>query len=130
MQDLLRPQRLTVLDLAGADKMVAAYAAERLLRDIWKRAITGQLHHPVFIVLEEAHNLIPGNGQTRASRIINTIASEGRKFRVFLTLITQRPSKINPHTLSQCATLIVIQLTIPDAHRTLHNPSAPLPAEF
>src|SRR5581483_7070418 len=57
MQDLLQPQRLTVLDLAGADKVVAAYAAERMLRDIWKRAITGQLHHPVFIVLEEAHNL-------------------------------------------------------------------------
>src|SRR6266516_2902969 len=94
IQELLQPQRLTVLDLAGADKVVAAYAAERILRVVWKRAVTGQLHHPLFIVLEEAHNLIPANGQTRASRIINTVAAEGRKFRVFLTLITQRPSKI------------------------------------
>ena len=130
MQDLLRPQRLTVLDLAGADKMVAAYAAERMLRDIWKRAITGQLHHPVFIVLEEAHNLIPGNGQTRASRIINTIASEGRKFRVFLTLITQRPSKINPDTLSQCGSQIVMQLTNPDDQRAVQKASEAISAEL
>lgn len=130
MQDLLQPQRLTVLDLAGADKMVAAYAAERMLRDIWKRAITGQLHHPVFIVLEEAHNLIPGNGQTRASRIINTIASEGRKFRVFLTLITQRPSKINPDTLSQCGSQIVMQLTNPDDQRAVQKASEAISAEL
>ena len=130
MQDLLQPQRLTVLDLAGADKMVAAYAAERMLRDIWKRAITGQLHHPVFIVLEEAHNLIPANGQTRASRIINTIAAEGRKFRVFITLITQRPSKINPDTLSQCGSQIVMQLTNPDDQRAVQKASEAISAEL
>ncbi len=130
MQDVLQPQRLTVLDLAGADKLVAAYAAERMLRDIWKRAITGQLHHPVFIVLEEAHNLIPANGQTRASRIINTIAAEGRKFRVFLTLITQRPSKISPDTLSQCGSQIVMQLTNPDDQRAVQKASEAISAEL
>ena len=130
MQDLLQPQRLTVLDLAGADKVVAAYAAERMLRDIWKRAITGQLHHPVFIVLEEAHNLIPASGQTRASRIINTIAAEGRKFRVFLTLITQRPSKISPDTLSQCGSQIIMQLTNPDDQRAVQKASEAISAEL
>ena len=96
IEPLLAPQHLTVFDLAGADKMVAAYAAERTLREIWQRALRGQLDHPIFIVLEEAHNLIPASGNTRASRIINTVAAEGRKFRVFLTLITQRPSKVSP----------------------------------
>jgi len=130
IQELLQPQRLTVLDLAGADKVVAAYAAERMLQDIWKRAITGQLHHPVFILLEEAHNLIPANGQTRASRIINTIAAEGRKFRVFLTLITQRPSKISPDTLSQCGSQIVMQLTNPDDQRAVQKASEAISAEL
>lgn len=128
--DLLQPQRLTVLDLAGADKVVAAYAAERMLRDIWKRAVTGQLHHPVFIVLEEAHNLIPANSQTRASRIINTIAAEGRKFRVFLTLITQRPSKINPDALSQCGSQVIMQLTNPDDQRAVQKASEAISAEL
>jgi DNA helicase HerA-like ATPase len=130
VQDLLSPQRLSVLDLAGADKVVGTYAAERILREIWKRAVTGQLHHPVFIVLEEAHNLIPANGQTRASRIINTIAAEGRKFRVFLTLITQRPSKINADTLSQCGSQIVMRLTNPDDQRAIQRASEAISAEL
>jgi DNA helicase HerA-like ATPase len=130
IQELLQPQRLTVLDLAGADKVVAAYAAERILRETWKRAITGRLHHPVFIVLEEAHNLIPANSQTRASRIINTIAAEGRKFRVFLTLITQRPSKINPDTLSQCGSQNIMQLTNPDDQRAVQKASEAISAEL
>lgn len=130
VQDLLSPQRLTVLDLAGADKVVATYAAERILREVWKRAVTGRLHHPVFVVLEEAHNLIPANGQTRASRIINTIAAEGRKFSVFLTLITQRPSKISPDTLSQCGSQIVMRLTNPDDQRAMQRASEAISSEL
>ena len=121
---------LTVVDLAGADKAVSAYAAERIMRHIWKRALTGQLHQPVFIVLEEAHNLIPAHGQTRASRIINTIAAEGRKFRVFLTLITQRPSKISQDTLSQCGSQIIMQLTNPDDQRAVQQASEAISAEL
>ena len=130
IQELLQPQRLTVLDLAGADKIVGAYAAERILREIWKRAITGHLHHPIFVVLEEAHNLIPANTHTRASRIINTIAAEGRKFRVFLTLITQRPSKISPDALSQCGSQIVMQLTNPDDQHAVQKASEAISAEL
>ncbi len=127
---LLAPQRLTVFDLAGADKIVGAYAAERILRDIWQRALSGRLEHPVFVVLEEAHNLIPADGRTRASRIINTIAAEGRKFRVFLTLITQRPSKISPDALSQCGSQIVMQLTNPDDQRAVQKASEAISAEL
>jgi len=130
LQELLQPQRLTVLDLAGADKVVAAYAAERILREVWKRAITGHLQHSLFVVLEEAHNLIPANGQTRASRIINTIAAEGRKFRVFLTLITQRPSKINQDALSQCGSQIIMQLTNPEDQRAVQRASEAISAEL
>ncbi len=130
VQPLLAPQHLTVFDLAGADKFVAAYAAERMLRDIWQRALSGQLAHPVFVVLEEAHNLVPADGRTRASRIINTVAAEGRKFRVFLTLITQRPSKISQDALSQCGSQIIMQLTNPDDQRAVQKASEAISAEL
>lgn len=130
IEPLLAPQQLTVFDLAGADKVVAAYAAERTLREVWARALTGRLNHPVFIVLEEAHNLIPANGHTRASRIINTVAAEGRKFRVFLTLITQRPSKISPDVLSQCGSQIVMRLTNPDDQRAVQRASEAISADL
>ncbi len=82
------------------------------------------------MVLEEAHNLIPANGQTRASRIINTIAAEGRKFRVFLTMITQRPSRINQDALSQCGSQIIMQLTNPDDQRAVQRASEAISAEL
>ena len=129
-QDLLLPRQLAVFDLAGTDKVVGAYAAERVLSDIWRRALSGQLHHPVLIVLEEAHTLIPASGRTRASRIINTIAAEGRKFRVFLTLITQRPSKISQDTLSQCGSQIIMQLTNPDDQHAVQKASEAISAEL
>lgn len=130
VEPLLAPQHLTVFDLAGADKIVAAYAAERVLRDIWQRALSGRLAHPVFVVLEEAHNLVPADGRTRASRVINTVATEGRKFRVFLTLITQRPSRISQDALSQCGSQLIMQLTNPDDQRAVQKASEAISAEL
>jgi len=63
------------------------------------------------VVLEEAHNLVPGHGaHTRASAIINTIAAEGRKFHVYLIVVTQRPSKINEDVLSQCGSQVILRI--------------------
>lgn len=107
----LEPQRATVLDLAGGGKRVVEYTAARTLTQVWEKAIAGQLPHPVFVVLEEAHNLVPGHGaHTRASAIINTIAAEGRKFHVYLIVVTQRPSKINEDVLSQCGSQVILRI--------------------
>lgn len=112
IEQALRPHHATILDLAGGGRKVVEYTAARLLHLIWERALAGRLPHPVFVFLEEAHNLAPGHNQrTRASAIINTIAAEGRKFRVFLIVVTQRPSKINEDVLSQCGSQIIMKIT-------------------
>jgi DNA helicase HerA-like ATPase len=109
---MLEPARATIIDLAGGGHKTVEIVASKILKLIWARALRGELPHPVFVFLEEAHNLVPGRGQeTRASGIINTIASEGRKFKVFLVAITQRPSKINEDTLSQCGSQVIMQIT-------------------
>lgn len=121
---ILKPMALTVLDLAGTEKGVMAYTAEWLLSNLWQRALGGELTNPVFVVLEEAHNLVPGGRETtRASRIINTVASEGRKFGVFLIVVTQRPSKISDDTLSQCASQLIMRLTNPDDQKAIQRAS-------
>ena len=51
---LLAPMKLTVIDLAGTEKVVMAYTAEWLLSNLWQRALAGELRWPVFVVLEEA----------------------------------------------------------------------------
>src|SRR5262249_33429555 len=49
-----------------------------------------------------------GFGPTR--RALSRIAKEGRKYGVFLGLITQRPAEIDPTIISQCSTLFVMRL--------------------
>jgi hypothetical protein len=121
---LLAPMQLTVIDLAGTEKVVLAYTAEWLLSNLWQRALAGELRWPVFVVLEEAHNLVPGGRDvTKASRIVNTVAAEGRKFGVFLVVITQRPSKIADDTLSQCASQLIMRLTNPDDQKAVQRAS-------
>jgi hypothetical protein len=49
-----------------------------------------------------------------SSEIIEKIASEGRKFGIFLMVVTQRPNKISSNVLSQCNSQIIMRLTNPE----------------
>ena len=111
---LLKPRHLSDVDLSGLSDEVADYIAFRLLSDIYDKASSGEFEFPVFVFVEEAHRFIPFQGNTKSSRIIKKIAAEGRKFGVFLVVITQRPSKIHPDALSQCNSQIVMRMTNPD----------------
>jgi DNA helicase HerA-like ATPase len=69
---------------------------------------------PLLFVCEEAHRYAPadkkiGFGPTR--RALSRIAKEGRKYGVFLGIVTQRPAEIDPTILSQCSTLFVMRLS-------------------
>ncbi len=68
---------------------------------------------PLLFVCEEAHRYAPadkmvGFGPTK--RALARIAKEGRKYGVFLGLVTQRPAEIDPTIISQCSTLFVMRL--------------------
>ena len=69
---------------------------------------------PLLFVCEEAHRYAPadkkiGFGPTR--RALSRIAKEGRKYGVFLGLVTQRPAEIDPTIISQCSTLFCMRLS-------------------
>lgn len=72
---------------------------------------------PLNIICDEAHNYIPsdsfglGASQRRLLDVFETIAKEGRKFGVSLTIISQRPAELNRTILSQCANFIVLKLS-------------------
>ncbi len=113
LTDLLKPQNLSVIDLAGLDQDIMQYIVERTLDHAWSRATTGGLEYPLFLIMEEAHNYAPKKNRSRASSVVRRIASEGRKFKVFLFLVTQRPGKIDDDVLSQCNSQIIMRLTNP-----------------
>lgn len=124
MDRLLRPMSLSVIDLAGIDQWIADFIVDKVLRETWGRATTEGLARPVFVVLEEAHNFVAGGrDQGRASIIIKRIASEGRKFGIFLVLITQRPYRIHQDTLSQCNSQIIMRLTNPEDQNAVRRAS-------
>lgn len=128
LDSMLKPKCLSVVDLAGMEQFIAQYAVQKTLREVWRRATSGALNHPVFIVIEEAHNFVPGKDRfpSECARWINKIASEGRKFKVFLMVITQRPGKIDPDTLSQCGSQIVMKLTNPEDQNAVRSASESL----
>ena len=67
------------------------------------------------IIIEEAHRYVL-KGDTDTSllgyNIFERITKEGRKYGMFLALITQRPSELSDTCISQCANFVIL--------RTLH----------
>src|SRR4029078_11489808 len=48
-------------------------------------------------------------GPTR--KTISRIAKEGRKYGVYLGLVTQRPAELDPTIISQCSTLFAMRMS-------------------
>jgi uncharacterized protein len=121
MRDLLRPMNLSVIDVAGVDQWISEFIVAKVLNETWGLAVNEGLPRPVFFVLEEAHNFVPGGQgmQSHSAGIIKRIASEGRKFGLFMVLITQRPYKVHGDTLSQCNSQIIMRLTNPQDQQAI-----------
>lgn len=123
-ESLLKPMHVSVIDLSGLEDISMNYITSRILIDTFNVVANGDFNYPVFVILEEAHKFIPGSDQqTFSSSIINKIAAEGRKFGIFLLLITQRPSKVHPDSLSQCNSQVIMKLTNPQDQKAVAESS-------
>lgn len=84
----------------------------------WSRALQFSADEdervPTFIVVDEAHNLIPSKVRGRAESALRdqfrTIVAEGRKYGLFVILASQRPDKLDPLVLSECGNKAVMRL--------------------
>lgn len=112
-------KNVKVLDLSGVPSEIApviiAVTAKLLYKVHLQQEHSGIL--PLNMICDEAHNYIPssdfglGASQRRMLDVFETIAKEGRKFGVSLTVISQRPAELNKTILSQCANYIVLKLS-------------------
>ena len=66
------------------------------------------------IIIEEAHRYVQNDKDIEilGYNIFERITKEGRKYGIFLGLITQRPSELSDTAISQCSNFIIL--------RTLH----------
>lgn len=70
---------------------------------------------PFHIIVEEAHRYIQNDSDTSiiGYNIFDRITKEGRKYGVFLGVITQRPSELSDTVISQCSNFVVLRTRHP-----------------
>jgi DNA helicase HerA-like ATPase len=104
--------RCLVVDLGSlATREEQAITAGHMLERLWRRRAARE---PVAIVIDEAHNVCPAEPEgpigALATEDAIRIAGEGRKFGLYLILVTQRPQKVHENVLSQCDNLILMRM--------------------
>jgi uncharacterized protein len=105
---------MTIMQLAGFPSEVVDAVMSVLCRMAFDFGLWSEGAIQLLLVCEEAHRYASndrkvGFGPTR--RAISRIAKEGRKYGVFLGLVTQRPVELDPTILSQCSTLFTMRLS-------------------
>ncbi|HEY7108425.1 MAG TPA: ATP-binding protein [Nitrososphaeraceae archaeon] len=121
-----RQKRLEVIDLPSINNNeLRALVLNSILTEEWENAVKKweeAMKHPrdedrrvpTFIVLDEAHNFIPSNPRSRHESLVReqfrTIAAEGRKFGLFLILVSQRADKLDDLVLSECGNKAILRL--------------------
>lgn len=107
---------ITILDLSDIPYEIMSSISGTLLKIVYDALFWGQntkvggKQQPLLVVLEEAHNYLKAGENSISSRIVQTLAKEGRKYGVGLLLVTQRPSELDETVLSQCGTMIALRM--------------------
>ncbi|MBV9295650.1 MAG: ATP-binding protein, partial [Acidobacteriaceae bacterium] len=114
---LVRHGGISIVVLAGYTSDFQATLYSLVASELFQARVDGSLPFPVLLVLEEAHNFAGAHANTTAeARAIMTskqIAQEGRKFGVGLVLVSQRPSRLDETTLSQCNSYVIMRMVNP-----------------
>jgi len=104
---------ISVMQLAGLPVEVVDAVVCVLCRLAFDFGLWSDGAMPLLFVCEEAHRYAAadhslGFGPTR--RALARIAKEGRKYGVFLGLVTQRPAELDATIISQCSTLLAMRM--------------------
>lgn len=111
---------LPSIDDSSTQEMLVASVLSETWEDsknAWNNAQSGpgaDQRTPTFIVIDEAHNLVPkeaaGVSGTGTREFIRRIAAEGRKYGLFLILVSQRPDKLDEGVVSECENVALMRL--------------------
>ncbi len=113
MDQIVVKGKTTIINLKGTPPDIQELIVNRLLTAIFHLRKLNKVP-PLMMVVEEAHNFCPQQGQAACSKVFRTIASEGRKFGLGILIVTQRAAKVDKNVLSQCNTQIILKVTNPN----------------
>ncbi len=106
-------QPITVMQLASFPAEVVDSVVSVLCRLAFEFGVWSDGAVPVLVACEEAHRYAPADrklGFGRTRKAVSRIAKEGRKYSVFLGVVTQRPADLDPTILSQCSTVFAMRM--------------------
>jgi Predicted ATPase len=130
---------VTILNLAGVNEEVQDYVVAHLTNRVFQarvrhvRSLKGvQIPWPVVLFVEEAHRFAPPKTlrKTKSYEALSRVASEGRKFGVYLVIVSQRPSKVDPDVISQCQSQVIMRIVNPKDQEAVRESSELLAQEF
>lgn len=115
----IKRSQITIIDLNACEDEVIEIITSVLTRIIFEslRKLEPRNALPVNLVLEEAHRYISQEFRRNflsANKIFERVAKEGRKYGLFFTVSSQRPSELSKTVLSQCSNFIVHRIQNPD----------------
>ena len=109
-----------------------AVFAEVALRQLWTR--NEETKEQTFVVIDEAHHVAPAVVEYPWQKVtvewINRIAGEGRKYGLFLILVSQRPAKLHSNTLDNCSNYFVMRLQNQDDLASLSRGTVAVPPDL
>ncbi len=139
LKDIVAPGQVTVLDVSPYATMASGWDIKGLVVGLICRTLFNQrmlsrkaeefktvdaamhyfskeveekMEEPlVWIAVDEAHELLPKEGETAATRPLITILREGRQPGISLILASQQPGKIHTDVMTQSDTVIAHRLT-------------------
>ena len=128
--ELVKPGQATIINLKGIPTDIQEIITYKLSKDLFHLRKQNKIS-PFFLVIEEAHNYCPERsfGETKASKTLRDIASEGRKFGLGLCVISQRPARVDKSVISQCSTQVILKVTNPNDLKALATSVEGLTAE-
>ena len=113
LDDLLDDDlRCLVVDLGSlGTRDEQSLVAASVLEHLWRRRAERK---PVAIVIDESHNVCPARPDDPLTALATEdairIAGEGRKFGLYLIVVTQRPQKVHENVVSQCDNLVLMRM--------------------
>ncbi len=113
LSSVVVPGKVTVIELKDIPLDIQQIGVAALLKKLFQARKDG-LIPPFMLVVEEAHNFCPQGSTVITSQVLQTLASEGRKFGLGLAVVSQRPAKVDKNVLSQCGTQIILKVTNPN----------------
>ncbi len=125
IEDFLKPGIATVLDVSLQEWNVRNLMLGILAREIYQVRVAARRQEELelmageekkkvpmtWIIIDEAHNFIPSEGETAATSAMLTLVRQGRQPGVSLALITQRPNKFHEDVIAQADLIISHRLT-------------------